>query len=110
MELYGITLDFFDKRTCGLLPDLCIQWDIRYDELEDNEQLLEYWDTHINNILQQTKNVVYVNNNNGRSLIYSADKDAIAVISNEFKDLQLQKIKYEEIINCETCVSHDYLA
>jgi len=111
MELTGITLDFFDKKTCGLLPDLCFQWDIRYDELSDNEELLEYWQKHVDNIFKQTKNVVYVNNDNGRSLLYSADKDAIEIISKEFKDLKLQKITYAEIISAEKSgIFHDYLA
>ncbi|ADG94502.1 hypothetical protein Arnit_2854 [Arcobacter nitrofigilis DSM 7299] len=110
MELWGITLDFFDKKTCALLPDLCLQWDIKYDELGDNKELLEYWEKHINNILEQTKDIVYVNNNEGRSLIYSANNEAIEIISKEFKDLKLQKVMYEDIISCETCVEHNYLA
>ncbi|MGB7403122.1 MAG: hypothetical protein WA916_11090 [Arcobacter sp.] len=110
MELWGITLDFKDMKTCGLLPDLCLHWDIKYDELGDNEELLEYWQKHIDNIFKQTKNVVYVNNDKGRSLIYSADYVAIDIISKEFKDLKLDKVMYDDIISCETCIGHDYLA
>ena len=40
MELYGVTLDFDDMRSCGLLPDLCADWDHRSEELTENEKLL----------------------------------------------------------------------
>ena len=35
MELQGVTIDFDDRKTCGLLPDLCLQWDFRTDELDE---------------------------------------------------------------------------
>ncbi len=43
MMLQGVSIDFNDRKTCGLLPALCLQWDEKYDELEDNEELLKYW-------------------------------------------------------------------
>lgn len=109
MELQGITIDFDDKKTCGLLPDLCLQWDTRYDELEDNEELINYWDNNLNRVLSQTKKVV-CGNIGEKSIVYSADKDAIEIIAKEFKELKLQKINYEDIIHCENCITNDYLA
>lgn len=109
MELQGITIDFFDKRICGMLPDLCLHWDIRYDELEDNEELLKYWDERVKNVLAKTNRVV-CGNIDGKSIIYSADEEAIDIISNEFKGLKLQKINYEDINKCEHCITNDYIA
>ncbi|XOB63546.1 hypothetical protein ACMC56_06965 [Campylobacterota bacterium DY0563] len=108
MELQGITIDFYDKRTCGLLPDLCLNWDIRYDELEDNDELLKYWEESLNRVLSKTKNVVS-GNMDGKSILYSADDEAIKIIKEEFKELELNKINYEDIIKCENCLKNDYL-
>ncbi len=108
MKLQGITIDFYDKRTCGLLPDLCTQWDIRYDELEDNEELLKYWDESLKKVLAKTDKVVS-GNVEGKSILYSADEEAIKIIKEEFSELELQTIEYEDIIRCEHCITHDYL-
>lgn len=108
MKLQGVTIDFYDKRTCGLLPDLCANWDIRYDELEDNEELLSYWEKSLNNVLKKTKKVVS-GNMEGKSILYSADEDAIQIIKEEFFKLELQTINYEDIIKCDHCIKHDYI-
>ncbi|RXK07246.1 hypothetical protein [Halarcobacter bivalviorum] len=108
MKLQGITIDFYDKRTCGLLPDLCTQWDIRYDELEDNEELLKYWEESLKKVLAKTDKVVS-GNVEGKSILYSADEEAIKIIKEEFSELELQTIEYEDIIRCEHCITHDYL-
>lgn len=108
MKLQGITIDFYDKRTCGLLPDLCAQWDIRYDELEDNEELLKYWEESLKKVLAKTDKVVS-GNVEGKSILYSADEKAIKIIKEEFSELELQTIEYEDIIRCEHCITHDYL-
>lgn len=109
MELQGITIDFYDKRTCGLLPDLCLQWDIRSDELEDNEELINYWEDNLKRVLAKTKKVV-CGNIDGKSILYSADKDAIDIIKEYFKELELSKIDYEDINKCEHCIKNDYIA
>ncbi|WP_321467972.1 hypothetical protein [Halarcobacter sp.] len=108
MELQGITIDFYDKKTCGLLPDLCLKWDIRYDEIEDNEELIQYWEESLNRVLSKTDKVVS-GNMDGKSILYSADEDAINIIKEEFKELELNKINYEDIIKCENCLKNDYL-
>ena len=58
MELQGITIDFDDKKTCGLLPELCLNWDEKYEELEDNEDLLQYWETNFKKITGETQNII----------------------------------------------------
>lgn len=108
MRLQGITIDFYDKKTCGLLPDLCLTWDIRYDELEDNEELIKYWEESLNRVLSKTDKVVS-GNVEGKSILYSADEEAIKIIKEEFSELELQTIEYEDIIRCEHCITHDYL-
>ena len=50
MKLQGITIDFNDKRTCGLLPELCLAWDEKYDELDDNQELINYWESNLKKI------------------------------------------------------------
>ncbi|NVJ54240.1 MAG: hypothetical protein HWD90_11120 [Campylobacteraceae bacterium] len=109
MKLQGITIDFYDKRTCGLLPDLCVQWDIRYDELEDNDELISYWENSLENVLSKTDKVVS-GTVDGKSILYSADKDAIKIIQDEFKELELETIDYDDIMKCENCIKHDYIA
>jgi len=110
MELLGITFDFYDKKTCGMLPDLCLELDERYDELEDNEKLLSYWERGVENILSQTNKVIH-GTIDGKSIIYSADKEAIEIISNEFADLELQAIHYKELTDYEEeCFTNNYLA
>lgn len=108
MQLKGITIDFDDKRTCGLLPHLCLQWDEKYDELEDNQDLLDYWEKNIHTVIAHTKNIV--NGNMGtKAIIYSADDKAIRVIKKVFKELELDTINYNDIIKCENCLKYDYL-
>lgn len=108
MKLYGITLDFDDMRSCGLLPDLCLDWDHRSEELTENEKLLSYWDDNIKTLLSKTKNVV-VGNIENKSIVYSADKEAIDIIRNIFKEMELSTIHYDEIRQCDHCIKHDYL-
>lgn len=108
MKLYGITLDFDDMRSCGLLPDLCLDWDHRSEELTENEKLLSYWDDNIKTLLSKTKNVV-VGNIENKSIVYSADKEAIDIIRNIFKEMELSTIHYDEIRQCDHCIQHDYL-
>jgi len=108
MELQGITIDFYDKRTCGLLPDLCASWDIRYDELEDNEELIKYWEESLQRVLSKTKKVIN-GNMEGKSILYSADEEAIQIIKDEFKELELTTINYDDIIRCEHCIKNDYI-
>ncbi|RXJ88083.1 hypothetical protein [Arcobacter sp. CECT 8985] len=109
MKLKGITIDFYDKRTCGFLPDLCLYWDIRSEELEDNEKLLNYWEDNLKKVLAKTEKIVS-GNIDGKSIIYSADEEAIKIIKEEFKDLELTTIDYEDIKKCENCLKYDYIA
>jgi len=108
MKLYGVTLDFDDMRSCGLLPELCLDWDHRSEELTENEKLLSYWDQNIKKLLKQTQNVV-VGNIANKSIAYSADDEAIDVIKSLFKEIELTSIHYDEIDQCEHCITHDYL-
>lgn len=108
MQLKGITIDFDDKRTCGLLPHLCLQWDEKYDELEDNQELISYWENNIKEVLSTTKNVVS-GNMGTKAIIYSADENTIRVIEKVFKELKLNTITYDDIIKCENCLKYDYL-
>lgn len=108
MKLYGITLDFDDMKSCGLLPDLCLDWDHRSEELTENEKLLSYWDTNIQELLEKTDQVVLGNIGN-KSVIYSADEKAVELIQKQFKEMQLSSINYDEIDQCENCIKIDYL-
>lgn len=108
MELKGISLDFADKKTCGLLPHLCLEWDEKYDQLEDNQKLIDYWDKNIKKVLSQTTKIV--NGNIGSTaIIYSADKDAIKIIKNVFNNLELSSLKYDDIIKFERWLLNNYL-
>jgi len=108
MELYGVTLDFDDMKSCGLLPDLCLDWDHRSEELTENEKLLSYWDKNVEELLEKTDKVVLGNIGN-KSVVYSADEKAVELIKNQFKEMQLSSIKYDEIDQCENCIKVDYL-
>jgi len=108
MELYGVTLDFDDMRSCGLLPDMCLDWDHRSEELTENEKLLSYWDQNLKNLLDETQDVV-VGNIENKSVVYSADEEAIYLIKKHFREIELSKANYEDITNCEFCITHDYL-
>ncbi len=109
MMLHGITIDFYDKRTCGLLPDQCINWDASSEELEDNEDLLNYWESNLKKVLSKTKNVINANIG-GKSILYSADNEAIKIIKDEFKELELSTIDYDDINRCDNCIKFDYIA
>lgn len=109
MELQGITIDFYDMKTCGLLPDLCIEFDTRSEELEDNEELIKYWEDNLEKVLEKTKKVV-CGNIDGKSILYSADKDAIDIIRDEFKGLELSRINYEDIEKGDSPLKNDYIA
>lgn len=108
MLLHGITIDFDDRRTCGLLPNLCTDWDGRSTELEENEDLINFWESKVKEVLEKTHRVV-TGNIDTKSILYSADMDAIEAIREAFKGLELQTIKYDEIIKCENCLQYDYL-
>ena len=109
MKLYGVSLDFNDMRSCGLLPDMCIDWDHGSEELSENEKLLSYWDKNVQEVLNKTQKVV-LGNIGTKSLIYSADKEAIEIIKEQFKEIQLTSLDYDEIDQCENCIKIDYLA
>lgn len=108
MKLQGVTIDFNDRKTCGLLPELCLKWDEKSDELEDNEELLKYWENNLNKILAKTHNVVS-GNMGSKSIVYSNDEAAVALIKEVFSNLVLKTIDYEDIIKCEHCLKYDYL-
>ncbi|AXH09450.1 hypothetical protein CP960_10450 [Malaciobacter halophilus] len=108
MKLRGITIDFDDRRTCGLLPDLCLEWDEKYDELEDNQKLIDYWENNIKKVVSKTKNIVS-GNIGSKAIVYSANEEAIAIIKDIFSDLSLSEIEYEDITKCERCLQYDYL-
>lgn len=108
MKLYGVTLDFDDVKSCGLLPELCADWDSKYEDLAENEKLLSYWNDNINELLSKTKNIIYGNIGN-KSIVYSADEEAISLIKEIFNEIELTSIEYEDIIRCENCIKHDYL-
>lgn len=108
MQLKGITIDFDDKKTCGLLPDLCLEWDEKFDELEDNQNLVDYWENNVKKVLSQTKNIV--NGNIGsKAVIYSADEESIKIIKDVFSELELSSLSYEELTSCESCLLYNYL-
>ncbi len=108
MKLYGVSLDFDDVKSCGLLPDLCADWDHGSEELTENEKLLSYWDDNIKKLLEKTNKVV-VGNIENKSIAYSGDEEAIDIIKNLFKEIELSSIYYEEIRQCDNCIKHDYL-
>ena len=108
MQLKGVSIDFDDRRTCALLPKLCLQWDEKYEELEDNADLLQYWEDGIQNILKTTTNIVS-GNMGTKSIVYSAEEKIIQLIQESFKDLELETIEYEDILRCEHCIKYDYL-
>lgn len=108
MKLYGVTLDFDDIKSCGLLPDLCLDWDHRSEELTENEKLLSYWDKNIQKLLGKTKKVV-VGNIANKSVAYSADEEAIEIIKSIFKEIKISSVHYDEIRECQECIVHDYL-
>ena len=43
-----------------------------------------------------------------KSIIYSADKNAILVIKDVFKELELSTISYTDIDHYEHYITHDY--
>ena len=108
MKLYGITLDFNDMRSCGLLPDMCLDLDHRFDELSENEKLISYWENNLKELLEETKKLVIVNDEN-KSMVYSAETEAIDLIKKYFKEIELSIVDYENINRCDYCVQHDYL-
>jgi len=108
MKLYGVRIDFDNIKSCGILPDMCLDFDHRSDELSENEKLLSYWNNHINDLLEETKNLVVINDES-TSMVYSANNNAIELIKKHFKEMQLETIEYENINKCDYCVQHDYL-
>lgn len=108
MKLYGITLDFNDMKSCGLLPDMCLDWDHRSEELSENQKLLSYWDKHLKDLLDETNKVVVINDEH-KSMVYSKDKNAVDLIKKHFKEIELSAIDYENMNRCDYCVQHDYL-
>ena len=108
MQLEGITIDFNDKKTCGLLPELCLEWDERYDELDDNQELINYWKTNLKKVLTKTDKLVS-GSIGTKSILYSADEEAIHLIKEAFKEITPKKIDYKNIIKCDHCLDYDYL-
>ncbi|MCJ8326754.1 MAG: hypothetical protein MJK08_06595 [Campylobacterales bacterium] len=108
MTLYGITMDFDDIKTCGLLPDLCVDWDHRSEELSENEAFDLYWNKNTQELLSKTQKLVLGNDGN-KSLVYSADEEAISFIKEIFKEMTLNSLEYEDINQCERCITLDYL-
>lgn len=108
MKVYGVTLNFDDIRSCGLLPKLCIGWDSRYEDLTENEKLVSYWDKNIEKLLEKTKDIVY-GDIGEISIVFSANEEAISYIKEIFKELELTSMEYEDIMRCENCIKHDYL-
>lgn len=108
MKLYGVTLNFDDIRSCGLLPKMCKDWDSRSEDLTDNEKLVSYWNDNIQKLLQKTKNIIY-GDLQDTSIVFSADEEAISYIKEIFKELELISMEYEDIMRCENCIKHDYL-
>ncbi len=108
MQLQGITIDFNDKKTCGLLPELCLEWDERYEELDDNQELISYWETNLKKVTNKTSNIV-CGNIETKSILYSADSYAITLIKEAFKEIELHTIDYDSITKCDHCLDYDYL-
>lgn len=108
MEFYGITLDFDDRKSCSIQDDMCSEWDGRFEELSENEKLNAYWDNNLNKILSQTKNII-AGTIGDKCIVYSADKEAINIIQNAFKELNLDKKTYEDLTKCESCLNYDYI-
>jgi len=108
MELQGITIDFSDRRTCGLLPHLCLQWDEKFDELDDNEELINYWESNLKKITDKTDKIV-CGNIEAKSMLYSADPETITLIKETFKEIQIEKVNYSNVIKCDHCLVYDYL-
>ncbi|OUR72429.1 hypothetical protein A9Q76_03780 [Arcobacter sp. 31_11_sub10_T18] len=108
MELQGITIDFNDKRTCGLLPELCLDWDERYDELDDNQELIDYWESNLKKVTDKTKKIVS-GNIEAKSILYSADEEAIQIIRDNFPEIKIGTILYSEVNHCDHCLDYDYL-
>ena len=107
MKLQGITIDFDDRRTCGLLPELCLNWDEKYEELEDNVDLINYWETNLKKITDKTDKIVS-GNIDAKSIVYSADEEVIALIAETFKEIKLKTINYSDIMKCDHCLTYDY--
>ena len=108
MQLEGITIDFNDKKTCGLLPELCLEWDEKYDELDDNQELINYWKTNLKKVLAKTDKLVS-GSIGTKSILYSADEEAINLIKEAFKEITPKKIDCKNIIKCDHCLDYDYL-
>jgi hypothetical protein len=108
MQLQGVEIDFANRKTCSLLPSLCLKWDEKSDELEDNMELQAYWNENLNKVLSTTKEIVS-GNIGSKSIVYSANEEAIQAIKEAFSELSLQTIKYDDIIKCEHCLKYDYL-
>jgi len=108
MKLYGVSLDFDDMRSCGLLPDLCVGWDHGSEDLTENQELLSYWDNNIREVLNKTDKIV-LGNINTKSVVYTADEKAINIIKEQFKEIELSCVDYDDIEQCENCIKVDYL-
>ena len=108
MQLQGITIDFNDKHTCGLLPELCLNWDEKYDELDDNQELINYWESNLKKVTDKTHNIV-CGNIETKSMLYSADPYAIELIKSAFGEIKIDTIEYSSIGRCDHCFDYDYL-
>ena len=108
MTLYGVTMDFNDIRTCGLVPDSCTNWDHGSEELSENEAFDLYWNKNIQELLSKTQKVV-IGNDGNKSLVYTADDETLSYIKEIFKELPISSIEYEDINQCERCITLDYI-
>jgi len=108
MLLHGVIMDFDDIRTCGLVPDACINWDQGSEELTENEAFDLYWNKNIQKLLSKTQKVVLGSEGN-KSLVYTADEEALAYIKEIFHELNISSVEYKDINQCERCITLDYL-
>jgi hypothetical protein len=108
MTLHGVTMDFDDIRTCGLVPESCTDWDRGSEELNENHAFDLYWNKNIQELLSKTQKVVLGSDGN-KSLVYTGDAEALIYIKEIFKEININTIEYEDINQCERCISLDYL-
>jgi len=108
MTLHGITMNFDDIRTCGMIPDACANWDHGSEELSENEAFDLYWNQNIQKLLAKTQKVV-IGSDGNKSLVYTADKEALSYIKEIFKEMIIDSIEYENINQCDRCITLDYL-
>lgn len=108
MNLKGIVLDYKDKKSCALLPDKCLAWDEKSEELQENEELIKYFEKNLDKVFSQTNKIIG-GSIEGRGIVCSDDEEAIEIINNTFKELDLQNISSNEISKYNTSLKYNYL-